>query len=56
MNGIPAGGKIVAVTPWWEMALYAVDGVLGVLTVASAAMLVRAILRKKKQAGTDPAT
>ena len=50
MNGIPAGGRIVAVTPWWEMALYAVDGVLGVLTVASAAMLVRAILRKKKQA------
>lgn len=48
MNGIPAGGRIVAVTPWWEMALYAVDGVLGVLTVVSAAMLVRAILNKKK--------
>jgi len=48
MNGIPAGGRIVSITPWWEMALYAVDGVLGVLTVASAAMLVRAILRKKK--------
>ena len=29
------------ITPWWQMALYAVTGVMAVLTIGSAVMLVR---------------
>jgi len=47
MNGFTADTKIVSVTPWWQTALYALDVLLAVGTVASAAMLVRAIQRKK---------
>ena len=36
---------IVAVTPWWQMALYGLVGVLAVLTVGCAVMM---ILKKKK--------
>ena len=49
MNGISANQEIVAVTPWWQAALYALCTVMAVMTVFSAAMLVRAIVRKKKQ-------
>lgn len=47
MNGIDADTRIVAVTPWWQTALIALDIVLGVLLVGSVAMLVRSIRKKK---------
>ena len=48
MNGISVNTKIVEVTPWWQTALTVLDITLGVLTAASAAMLVTAIRQKKK--------
>ena len=50
MNGIDANTKIVSTTPWWQPAIIVMDVVIGVLTVVSAVMLVRAINRKKKAA------
>lgn len=47
MNGITASQEVVAVTPWWQTALYALCGTTGVLAVLSAAMTVRAVKRSK---------
>ena len=49
LNGVSASAKIVAVTPWWQTALIAVDAVLGILTAGCVVMLVLS-LRK----GKDP--
>ena len=38
---------VVAVTPWWQMALYILIGVLAVATAGSAFMMIRS---KKKTA------
>lgn len=48
MNGFNAETEIVAVTPWWQTALYAVDTLVAVGCVACVVMLVRAVLRKNK--------
>lgn len=48
MNGLSASQKVVAVTPWWQMALYALCTVMAVLTVVSAVMIVRARKKTKK--------
>ena len=45
MNGISSSQEVVAVTPWWEMALYALCGVCGVMTVVGVVQIVRS---KKK--------
>ncbi len=49
MNGQSATDQIVAVTPWWEMALYALIGVTAVMSVVSAGMTFRAVKRAKKE-------
>lgn len=46
MNGISSATRVEKVTPWWQMALYALDTVIIVLTVVSAVQLVRSIKRK----------
>ncbi|MGM9537643.1 MAG: glycoside hydrolase family 3 C-terminal domain-containing protein [Candidatus Onthomonas sp.] len=48
MNGFTDETKIVAVTPWWQTALYVVDALVAVGCVACAVMLVKAILRRNK--------
>ena len=48
MNGISTSQEVVAVTPWWQMALYALCAVTGGMTVVSAVMVVRS--RKKAKA------
>ena len=45
MNGISSSQEVVAVTPWWQIALYALTGVCALMTVVSGVMVVR--LRKK---------
>jgi beta-glucosidase len=47
MNGISSTATVVSVTPWWQTALYAVDGVLAVAFVGSVAMLVVKIRKNK---------
>ncbi|MBE5956402.1 MAG: glycosyl hydrolase [Lachnospiraceae bacterium] len=46
MNGISSSQEVVAVTPWWQMALYALCGVCGILTVVGGVQIVRS--KKKK--------
>ena len=52
MNGFTEETEIVAVTPWWQTALYVVDALVTVGCVACVVMLVKAIRRKGK-AKTD---
>ncbi len=49
MNGISSTTKVVAITPWWQTALYVLCGTMGVMTVVSAGMTYRAIKRKKEK-------
>lgn len=49
INGMSSTDKIVSITPWWKTAFTAVISVLGVLTAASAAMLVFATVKEKKE-------
>ncbi len=46
MNGI-SDGKVVQVTPWWQIALYTICVVFGILFVLSVAMLIIRIMRQK---------
>ncbi len=50
MNGWTEDTYVAPNTPIWQVGIYALIAVTAVLTVGSAAMLVRAILRKKKNA------
>ena len=47
MNGISSTQEIVAVTPWWETALYVLIGTTGILSVFSVVMAVREIKKNK---------
>ena len=47
MNGISSTQEIVAVTPWWETALYVLIGITGILSVFSVVMAVREIKKNK---------
>ena len=47
MNGLSSSQEVVAVTPWWQTALYAVCGVVAALAVLSAVMTVRAVKKSK---------
>lgn len=49
MNGVNANTEFVEVTNWWQYAVIALNVVLGVAFVGSAAMLVRSFLKKKEQ-------
>lgn len=49
MNGLSVNQKVVAVTPWWQTALYALCTASALLTVFSGAMIVRAVRRKGKE-------
>jgi beta-glucosidase len=46
MNGLSENQEIVAITPWWKMALYALCVVTACMTVFSAVMTVRTRKRK----------
>lgn len=48
MNGISASTKIVSITPWWQVALIALNSVLAVAAVGCGAMLVLSITKEKK--------
>ncbi|MCD8285610.1 MAG: glycoside hydrolase family 3 C-terminal domain-containing protein [Clostridia bacterium] len=59
MNGTSITMKIVPVTPWWQTALLAIDIILGILAVASAAMLIASVILNKrngKSGGTPSLT
>ena len=51
MNGWNADTRIVPNTPWWQMAIYALIGCCGLLTVLSAVMLFRAKKAQKEMQG-----
>jgi beta-glucosidase len=50
MNGLSSDTKIVQVTPWWQIAIYAVDVVLVILLILCIVQLIINIKRKKEQA------
>ena len=47
MNGLSEADRLKLVTPWWQLALFALIGVSAVCTVSSTVMLTRAVKRKK---------
>ena len=47
MNGMSAADRLELITPWWETALYAVIGVMAVLTIVSAVKLTGSIKKRK---------
>ena len=49
MNGISSNTKIVAITPWWQTALIAIDVSIAVVTAVCATALVLDIIKKRKQ-------
>ena len=49
MNGITTDTRVVRVHPWWEKALYAVNGVTGVLAAALLALYAASVLSKKEK-------
>ena len=56
MNGYSSSTQIVKVTPWWQTALYALDGVLVAMTVVSVVMLVTTKRKEKKLHTTNETT
>ncbi|MBQ1492332.1 MAG: hypothetical protein IIZ39_10270, partial [Blautia sp.] len=49
MNGLSADTHVLKVTPWWQMALYIADGVVGALFIFSILWTLLALLKEKKQ-------
>ena len=49
INGLSSNMKFVTHTPWWQTALYVVDGVLAVAAVALGAAYVMSTYGKKKE-------
>lgn len=47
MNGISTTQQVVSVTPWWQMALYALCAVTAGMTVVSGVMLFRSVKKAK---------
>lgn len=50
VNGLSPDSKVVKITPWWQYALYGIDGVFALLTVGCAVMLVLTGRRKDADA------
>lgn len=50
INGISSTDKVVSVTPAWQMSLYIVDGLFGVLAVASFVLAIISSVRKEERA------
>ena len=48
MNGLASGDKVVKITPWWQMAIYALIGVTAVLSALFLFLMVRGIMAWKK--------
>ena len=48
MNGISSNTKVVTITPWWQVAIYALVGVFALTTVLCAVMLVVRLRKAKK--------
>lgn len=48
MNGIASGDKVVKVTPWWQMAIYALIVVTAILSVVFLILMIRGIMAWKK--------
>lgn len=53
INGISTGDRIVEIMPAWQIALYATDAVLGILTLASVALFVKTTLKKRDDEQTE---
>lgn len=49
MNGVTSDTRIVRVYPWWEITLYVVDALLGVLTTAACVWYVASLFPKKEK-------
>ncbi|WP_454051042.1 glycoside hydrolase family 3 N-terminal domain-containing protein [Cellulomonas sp. Marseille-Q8402] len=49
MNGLSAGSELVAVTPLWKWALYALDVLLGLAIVAAVFLVTRKLVRQRRQ-------
>ena len=48
MNGISSTQEVVALTPWWQIALYALTTVCGIMTVVGVVMVIRSVKKNKK--------
>lgn len=48
MNGISSTQEVVALTPWWQIALYALTAVCGIMTVVGVVMVIRSVKKNKK--------
>jgi len=46
MNGISADSQVVEITPWWQMTLYVVSGIVWAISLF---VIVRTTLTLKKQ-------
>lgn len=53
MNGAAENSTVVHVTAWWQTALYALDGIFGILTVAFLALVVLREKNNKRAAGVN---
>ncbi|MBQ9187827.1 MAG: glycoside hydrolase family 3 protein [Clostridia bacterium] len=49
MNGMTSDTKIVRAYPWWEITLYVLNVVTGVLALGACALYVASLLKKKEQ-------
>ncbi|MDO4267696.1 MAG: glycoside hydrolase family 3 C-terminal domain-containing protein [Eubacteriales bacterium] len=49
MNGLSESDRLELVTPWWQMALYALIAFFAILTVLSGFMLTKAVKNKKAE-------
>ncbi|WP_236029149.1 beta-glucosidase [Bifidobacterium miconisargentati] len=50
VNGLSTNSTVVKITPWWQYALYGIDGVFGLLTAGAAVMLVLSSRHSRKDA------
>ena len=49
VNGLASTDRVITITPAWQIALYTVDAVIGVLAVAGAALFVTATVKNRKK-------
>ncbi len=56
MDGYTSETVVTVLTPWWQIALYALIGVSAALSAACIAMTVRSVLRKRKQKAASQAS
>lgn len=49
VNGLSSNDRVITITPAWQISLYVVDSVMGVLAVAGAVLIVVASIKNKKR-------